>query len=105
MWWTLQGTALRVPLVLVVREAGDKVKLWEVWKVRGLLAVEGQREEFRGQHCRHCDGVERVRFGHLVVGCMRKTQLQADYIIYTYVVNQQMQIDQICFSFINIHIT
>jgi hypothetical protein len=43
----------RVPLFLAPREAGDKVKCWEVRKVRGLLAVERQREEFGGQHCRH----------------------------------------------------
>ena len=61
-----------VPLVLVVREAGDKVKRWEVMTVRGLLAVEGQREEFGGQHCRHCDGVERASFGNLGEECMRE---------------------------------
>jgi hypothetical protein len=61
------------------------------------LAVEGQREEFGGQHCRHCDGVERVSFGNLGDGCMRRKQLHADCIIYTYVENQRMQIDKICF--------
>ena len=95
----------RVPLVLVVREAGDKVKCFAARRLRGLLAAESWSVEFGGQHCRRCDGVERVRFGNLEEGCIRRTQRNAGYITYTDVVNRQMQNDKIFFSFIKIHTT
>ena len=43
-------------------------KALEIEEGKGTVGSKGQREECGGQHCRHCDGVERVRFGKLAMG-------------------------------------